>query len=78
MSLSDRFGLWLGFHNGSQDQYLAMVRGYVAHFGLDIAPDELRLDALEWSTTRGARSDRVAWQYIQDLAGRQGKPLELD
>ncbi len=78
VSLSDRFGLWLGFHNGSQDQYLAMVRGYVAHFGLDIAPDELRRDALEWSTTRGARSGRVAWQYIQDLAGRQGKPLELD
>ncbi len=78
VSLSDRFGLWLGFHNGSQDQYLAMVNGYVAHFGLDIDAEELRRDALEWSTTRGARSGRVAWQYIQDLAGRQGKTLELD
>ena len=78
VSLSDRFGLWLGFHNGSQDQYLAMVRGYVEHFGLDIEADELRRDALEWSTTRGARSGRVAWQYIQDLAGRLGKPLTLD
>lgn len=78
VSLSDRFGLWLGFHNGTQDQYLAMVNGYVAHFGLEIEPEELRRDALEWSTTRGARSGRVAWQYIQDLAGRQGKRLELD
>ena len=78
VSLSDRFGLWLGFHNGSQDQYLAMVNGYVAHFGLEMEADELRRDALEWSTTRGARSGRVAWQYIQDLAGRLGKPLELD
>ena len=77
VSLSDRFGLWLGFHNGSQDQYLAMVNGYVTHFGLEMEPDELRRDALEWSTTRGARSGRVAWQYIQDLAGRQGKQLEL-
>ena len=78
VSLSDRFGLWLGFHNGSQDQYLAMINGYVEHFGLRIAPDELRRDALEWSTTRGARSGRVAWQYIQDLAGRLGQPLHLD
>ena len=77
VSLSDRFGLWLGFHNGSQDQYLAMVRGYVDHFDLEIDAEELRRDALEWSTKRGARSGRVAWQYIQDLAGRQGKPLEL-
>ncbi|MGI9522000.1 MAG: ATP-binding protein [Hyphomicrobiaceae bacterium] len=78
VSLSDRFGLWLGFHNGSQDQYLAMVSGYVDHFGLEMKPEELRRDALEWSTTRGARSGRVAWQYIQDLAGRQGKAIELD
>jgi predicted AAA+ superfamily ATPase len=78
VSLSDRFGLWLGFHNGSQDQYLAMIKGYVEHFGLRIDPDELRRDALEWSTTRGARSGRVAWQYIQDLAGRLGQPLHLD
>ena len=78
VSLSDRFGLWLGFHNGTQDQYLEMVKGYVAHFGLEIEPDELRRDSLEWATTRGGRSGRVAWQYIQDLAGRQGKPLKLD
>lgn len=78
VSLSDRFGLWLGFHNGTQDQYLAMVNGYVAHFNLAIEPEELRRDALEWSTTRGARSGRVAWQYIQDLAGRLGAKLELD
>lgn len=77
VSLSDRFGLWLGFHNGSQDQYLAMVNGYVAHFGLKIDADTLRAEALEWSTTRGARSGRVAWQYIQDLAGRLGQPLHL-
>ncbi|MEM7774148.1 MAG: ATP-binding protein [Pseudomonadota bacterium] len=78
VSLSDRFGLWLGFHNGTQDQYLDMVQGYVAHFGLDIAADELKRDSLEWATTRGARSGRVAWQYIQDLAGRLGKTLELE
>ena len=70
VSLSDRFGLWLGFHNASQDDYLEMVRAYVAHFGLQIADAELQRDALEWSTTRGARSGRVAWQYVQDLAGR--------
>ncbi|MEZ5844193.1 MAG: ATP-binding protein [Hyphomicrobiaceae bacterium] len=77
VSLSDRFGLWLGFHNGTQDQYLDMVNGYVAHFKLNIAPDELRRDCLEWATTRGGRSGRVAWQYIQDLAGRLGQPLNL-
>jgi predicted AAA+ superfamily ATPase len=77
VSLSDRFGLWLGFHNSSQDQYLAMINGYVSHFGLEIDAEELRRDALEWSTTRGARSGRVAWQYIQDLAGRLGQPLDL-
>lgn len=75
VSLSDRFGLWLGFHNCSQDEYFAMVEAYASHFGLDIAPDALRRDALEWSMTRGARSGRVAWQFIQDLAGRLGKPL---
>ena len=78
VSLSDRFGLWLGFYNGTQDQYLAMVRGYAVHFGLEMEPDELKRDALEWSTTRGARSGRVAWQYIQDLAGRQGRKLDLE
>jgi uncharacterized protein len=75
VSLSDRFGLWLGFHRCSQDEYLAMVDGYVAHYGLKIAPDELRREALEWATTRGSRSGRVAWQFIQDLAGRLGVPL---
>ena len=76
VSLSDRFGLWLGFHNASQDDYLAMVRAYVKHFGLKIADGELERDALEWATTRGARSGRVAWQYVQDLAGRLGAKLE--
>ena len=75
VSLSDRFGLWLGFHKCSQDEYLEMVAGYAAHFGLDADPQALRAEALEWSTTRGARSGRVAWQFIQDLAGRLGKPL---
>jgi hypothetical protein len=70
VSLSDRFGLWLGFHPCSQDDYLAMVRGYVDHFGLAIAPEQLRREALEWAQTRGARSGRVAWQYVQDLLGR--------
>ncbi len=75
VSLSDRFGLWLGFHKCSQDEYLEIVRAYVDHFGLDIAEEELRLDALEWATTRGSRSGRVAWQYVQDLAGRLGRRL---
>jgi predicted AAA+ superfamily ATPase len=75
VSLSDRFGLWLGFHKCSQDEYLDMVRGYVAHYGLKFGDDELKAEALEWATTRGARSGRVAWQFIQDLAGRLGVPL---
>ncbi|MGI9491699.1 MAG: DUF815 domain-containing protein, partial [Geminicoccaceae bacterium] len=70
VSLSDRFGLWLGFHPCSQDDYLAMVNGYCQDLGIDIDAGELRRDALEWATTRGARSGRVAWQYVQDLAGR--------
>jgi predicted AAA+ superfamily ATPase len=70
VSLSDRFGLWLGFHNCSQSEYLDMVAGYADHYELDIAGDDLRAQALEWATTRGARSGRVAWQFIQDLAGR--------
>ena len=77
VSLSDRFGLWLGFHNASQDDYLAMVRAYAAHFTLKIDDDALVRDALEWSTTRGARSGRVAWQYILDLAGRLGTHIDL-
>jgi hypothetical protein len=75
VSLSDRFGLWLGFHNVDQDTYHAIVRGYAAHYGLEIAEDQLKAEANEWSITRGARSGRVAWQYIQDLAGRLGKTL---
>jgi predicted AAA+ superfamily ATPase len=75
VSLSDRFGLWLGFHKCSQDEYLEMVDGYVRHFGLKIDADTLRAEALEWATTRGSRSGRVAWQFVQDLAGRLGQPL---
>lgn len=75
VSLSDRFGLWIGFHNCSQDDYLAMIFGYVAHYGLAAPPETIRAEALEWSITRGARSGRVAWQYICDLAGRLGKTL---
>jgi uncharacterized protein len=75
VSLSDRFGLWLGFHKCSQDEYLAMVDGYAAHFGLAVERDVLRAESLEWATTRGSRSGRTAWQYIQDLAGRLGKVL---
>jgi predicted AAA+ superfamily ATPase len=70
VSLSDRFGLWLGFHRCSQDEYLAMVEGYVGHFRIPMQGDTLRAEALEWATTRGSRSGRVAWQYVQDLAGR--------
>ena len=75
VSLSDRFGLWLGFHNVDQETYLAIVRGYAAHYGLKVADDQLKAEANEWSITRGARSGRVAWQFIQDLAGRLGKKL---
>jgi predicted AAA+ superfamily ATPase len=72
VSLSDRFGLWLGFHRCSQDEYLAMVEGYVAHYRIPLTGEPLAREALEWATTRGARSGRVAWQYVQDLAGRLG------
>src|SRR6202522_3502089 len=72
VSLSDRFGLWLGFHRCSQDEYLAMIDAYVARYRIPIDDAELRREALEWATTRGARSGRVAWQYVQDLAGRLG------
>jgi predicted AAA+ superfamily ATPase len=75
VSLSDRFGLWLGFHNVDQDTYLAIIRGYVAHYGLSIGDDQLKAEANEWSITRGSRSGRVAWQFIQDLAGRLEKTL---
>ena len=76
VSLSDRFGLWLGFHHCSQDDYLAMVHGYAKHYRLDAPRDGLEAEALEWATTRGSRSGRTAWQFIQDLAGRLGKPLD--
>jgi uncharacterized protein len=70
VSLSDRFGLWLGFHRCSQDEFLAMVSAYVAYFKIPADADTVRREALEWATTRGSRSGRVAWQYVQDLAGR--------
>ena len=76
VSLSDRFGLWLGFHNCSQDEFLAMVEGYASHFGLKLPPEELRSAAIAWQATRGSRSGRVAWQFIQDTAGRLGQRLE--
>lgn len=76
VSLSDRFGLWLGFHPCAQDVYLAMIERYAAHFGLDVPEDTRRREALEWAQARGGRSGRVAWQFIQDLAGRLGVPLE--
>ena len=75
VSLSDRFGLWLGFYNCSQDDYLEMIDAYADYHGLRVAPDRLRAEALEWSATRGGRSGRVAFQFIQDLAGRLGKSL---
>jgi predicted AAA+ superfamily ATPase len=76
VSLSDRFGLWLGFHRCSQDEYLAMVFGYAEHFGLAAPRDEIERDALEWATTRGSRSGRTAWQFTQDLAGRLERRIE--
>jgi predicted AAA+ superfamily ATPase len=76
VSLSDRFGLWLGFHNCDQDTYHAIVQGYARRYGLDVPEDQLKAEANEWSITRGARSGRVAWQYIQDLAGRLGKRID--
>ncbi|MEQ3714531.1 ATP-binding protein [Lentibacter sp.] len=75
VSLSDRFGLWLGFHPCTQDEYLAMIHGYCAHFGIAYDEAELRAEAIEWQATRGARSGRVAWQYVTDLAGRKGVAL---
>ena len=76
VSLSDRFGLWLGFHPCSQDEYLAMIRGYCDAFGIGIDDATLRAEAIEWQATRGARSGRVAWQFITDLAGRRGVRLD--
>jgi hypothetical protein len=76
ISLSDRFGLWLGFHNCDQATYFEMVEGYAAHYGLDLPAETLRAEAHEWAIGRGARNGRVAWQFIQDLAGRQGVRLD--
>lgn len=76
VSLSDRFGLWIGFHNADQDTFFAMIEGYAAHFGLQVGTEELHRQAVEWSVTRGGRSGRVAWQFIQDLAGRLGVAID--
>jgi predicted AAA+ superfamily ATPase len=76
VSLSDRFGLWLGFHNCNQDDYLAMVEGYARHYGLKATMEQMRPKALTWAITRGSRSGRVAWQFIQDLAGELGQKLD--
>ena len=75
VSLSDRFGLWLGFHNCDQDTYFAMVEGYAERYGLDLPVERLRAEAHEWAITRGGRSGRVAWQFVQDLAGRLGRRI---
>ena len=75
VSLSDRFGLWLGFHPCDQDEYLSMIEGYCAAYGVEIAPEALRAEAIEWQATRGGRSGRVAWQFFTDLAGRNGVAL---
>jgi predicted AAA+ superfamily ATPase len=76
VSLSDRFGLWLGFHPCTQDEYLAMIRGYCDAYGIAIDAATLRAEAIEWQATRGARSGRVAWQYFTDLAGRRGARID--
>lgn len=75
VSLSDRFGLWLGFHACNQDNFLSMIRGYCDAYGIEISDEEMRAEAIEWSQTRGGRSGRVAWQYVTDLAGRRGVAL---
>jgi len=77
VSLSDRFGLWLGFHPCSQDDYLAMIRGYCDAHGVTVSDEDLRAEAIEWQATRGARSGRVAWQFFTDLAGRKGVAISL-
>jgi uncharacterized protein len=77
VALSDRFGLWIGFHNCSQDDFFEMIRGYIMYFNLPLTWDKVEPQAIEWSATRGARSGRVAWQFVQDLAGRSGVKLPL-
>jgi predicted AAA+ superfamily ATPase len=76
VSLSDRFGIWLGFHNVDQDTYFTIIAGYARRYGIDVPREQLEAEANEWSVTRGSRSGRVAWQFIQELAGRTGKRLE--
>jgi uncharacterized protein len=76
VSLSDRFGIWLGFHNVDQDTYFSIIEGYARRYGIEISREQLEAEANEWSVTRGSRSGRVAWQFIQDLAGRSGKRIE--
>jgi predicted AAA+ superfamily ATPase len=76
VSLSDRFGLWLGFHNTDQSTYHGIVRGYAERYRLELPAGQIETEANEWAITRGSRSGRVAWQYVQDLAGRLGKKLE--
>ncbi len=75
VSLSDRFGLWLGFHSCTQDEFFEMIEAYAKYFKLGVAPDALHAKAIEWSVTRGSRSGRVAWQFINDLAGQMGKAI---
>jgi predicted AAA+ superfamily ATPase len=77
VSLSNRFGLWLGFHPCDQAEYLRMIRGYCDHFGIAIDDGRLRAEAIEWRQTRGAMSGRVAWQFVQDLAGREGVRIKI-
>ena len=77
VSLSDRFGLWLGFHHLDQDTYFAIVEGYASSFGIELDPEDLRAKAKEWTVTRGSRSGRVAWQFIQHIAGEQGIKITL-
>jgi len=76
VSLSDRFGLWLGFHNLDQATYFAIIDGYANEFGLEIDEEQLHAQAVEWAMTRGSRSGRVAWQFIQDMAGKLGKKID--
>jgi predicted AAA+ superfamily ATPase len=76
VSVSDRFGIWLGFHNVDQDTYFSIIEGYASRYGIEISREQLEAEANEWSVTRGSRSGRVAWQFIQDLAGRSGKRIE--
>ena len=78
VSLSDRFGIWIGFHNISQELYLEMINSYVKNFNIKLPPDKIRTKALEWSITRGARSGRVAWQFVQQIAGETKTKIEFN